>query len=217
MNNQSSTATIGSNDYQVQLEQREAAKITYKREQNEIRRQRFLDARTRTIGVDVAALDAQVEEKNKAGRDRDEIHRLESIIILLYLDIDLFSILLSGIRAMEMERVLEAAALEEKQMRMHQNEVLKESWSSAMESKRMISPQSETIYEETGKAAAQIFSGEDRERNMRVRMQKEQMRDWISERKEERYERKISEEEEDKLWAEFVRESAFIREQAELR
>ena len=42
---------------------KEEARIRLKREQNAVRRDRFLDARKRVFGLDVEALDAQVAEK----------------------------------------------------------------------------------------------------------------------------------------------------------
>ena len=42
---------------------REELKLQALRERNEQRRQRFLNAKTRTLGVDTAALDRQVAEK----------------------------------------------------------------------------------------------------------------------------------------------------------
>jgi type II secretory pathway component PulM len=69
---------LGSNDFQEEAIAKEEARIRYKREQNEIRRQRFQNARLRTIGLDVEALDAQVQEKVKNKGDRDEVIRLDS-------------------------------------------------------------------------------------------------------------------------------------------
>lgn len=48
-----------------------------KREANEVRRKRFLDARTRLIGLDVSALDQQVAEKEKAKQQEKDLVKLE--------------------------------------------------------------------------------------------------------------------------------------------
>ena len=58
--------------------EKEEAKLRFKREQNELRKKRFHDARTRTMGVDVAALDAQVEEKRRSRDDKEEQNRRDS-------------------------------------------------------------------------------------------------------------------------------------------
>lgn len=55
---------------------KDEAKIRLRREANEQRRLRIMDARARTMGLDVEALDAQVEEKRrlkKLGQDNDDI------------------------------------------------------------------------------------------------------------------------------------------------
>lgn len=74
---------LGSNDYQVQAMEKEEAKLRFKREQNEIRRQRFQNARVRTIGVDVDALNAQVEEKRQGRNNLEESNRQESMSICI--------------------------------------------------------------------------------------------------------------------------------------
>ena len=60
-------------------ERKEQMKLQFKRDANQLRNQRFLNARQRVIGVDVAALDAQVLEKRLAHEDNQELLRLESI------------------------------------------------------------------------------------------------------------------------------------------
>jgi hypothetical protein len=57
--------------------QREELRIKAKREANEERRKRFLNARSRLIGLDVAALDQQVAEKEERRRREQEITKLE--------------------------------------------------------------------------------------------------------------------------------------------
>ncbi len=51
---------------------KEEAKIRLRREANQVRCQRFQDSRQRLIGVDVDALDAQVEESRR--HKAQEIH-----------------------------------------------------------------------------------------------------------------------------------------------
>ncbi len=52
---------------------KEEARIKLKREQNALRRDRFLDARKRVFGLNVEALDAQVAEKNQSSMDNAEL------------------------------------------------------------------------------------------------------------------------------------------------
>lgn len=60
--------------------QMEEARIRMKREANERRRERFLDARLRTIGLDIVGLDAQVAEKRRNQQNDRESDKLESNI-----------------------------------------------------------------------------------------------------------------------------------------
>lgn len=64
--------SLGSNDYQTQAMEREAARVSLRREQNEVRRVRYHNAKLRLIGVDVEGLDAQVAEKSKLKALREE-------------------------------------------------------------------------------------------------------------------------------------------------
>lgn len=73
----------GNNLQEAQLA-REEAKILRRREENEIRRQRYLQAKVRLIGVDVQALNDQVAEKQRMKqheRDTDKFERLQAIEI----------------------------------------------------------------------------------------------------------------------------------------
>jgi hypothetical protein len=118
---------------------------------------------------------------------------------------------------MEMERVLEEAALEEKRNLMLQNNDLKESWTQAMITKRAIPREYETDYDTCGVASAQGFKGEDNDRGERLRFQQDQMRQWINEKNEESSMTRLSEAEEERRWAEHVRETILMREEAENR
>ncbi|XP_059615811.1 RIB43A-like with coiled-coils protein 2 [Phlebotomus argentipes] len=54
---------------------REAAAIERRREREEERKKRIFDAKARTIGVDVSALDGQLEEKRQLQAQQDETRR----------------------------------------------------------------------------------------------------------------------------------------------
>jgi hypothetical protein len=94
---------------------KEEARIALKRQQNELRRQRFLNSRTRIMGVDVDALDSQVAEMNKRKSDGKEAERIERL------------------RQMEIERVLEAAAQEERMMRDYNQQEINRSWEQSID------------------------------------------------------------------------------------
>ena len=156
------------NDKGSELLNKEELRIQRKRENNEQRRLRLLDARRRVIGLDVEGLNAQVAEKGKLNCDKDELERLEKI------------------RHWEIEKVLAAAAEEEVQMREFQKRELKKSWDEAVHRKTTRPKSREFNPEETGVSAAQIFQGEDRgywDRNDRA---KDQMKRWIQEQTAEK-------------------------------
>ena len=62
----------------VRAMEKEENRLNMKRAQNKARLQRFLDARTRTIGLDVGALNAQMEQRKKMKELEKEADRLEA-------------------------------------------------------------------------------------------------------------------------------------------
>lgn len=149
---------------------KEEARIRLKREQNLARKNRFLNARTRIMGVDVEGLDAQVEAKRRQdqdSRDEDAIERLKQ---------------------MEIARVLEASKQEENDMREYQKALLKQSWDDAAEEHERIKNIPETYLDplKAGPSAAQCFAGSDPNREVRLTAQKQQMRRWIQEQLHEK-------------------------------
>ena len=69
---------------QQYLLDKEALRIQAKREANDKRTERFLNARMRTIGLDVQALDAQVAEKQRNQQNGVDSDKLESNIVDLH-------------------------------------------------------------------------------------------------------------------------------------
>ena len=142
---------------------KEEARIALKRQQNELRRQRFLDARTRVIGVDVDALDAQVAEMTQRKADGKEAERVERL------------------RQLEIERVLEAAAQEERMMREYNQAEIKKAWEQSIAYKKSVVPESDPDPRFSGTSAAQNFAGNDPNKQARIHAQQAQMRQWIQE------------------------------------
>lgn len=159
-------AQLGNNDALVREEQRIAAK----RAINEQRKQRILNPRIRTIGIDVSALDQQVIEKQNKQEMLKEEARIEKIV------------------ALETERVLAASFEEEKLMRKFQMDEMKKSWGEEIHQRRVKSSFPETRLEPAncGMSAAQKFAGEDENKYSRSLQQKEQMRKWIQEQMNEK-------------------------------
>jgi hypothetical protein len=182
---------------QAQLD-KETAKIEAKRRANEERTKRFLNARQRTLGVDVQALDAQVAEKRRNQQNSDDSDRLERI------------------RAKEIDRILEAAAAEEVNMRKFQMEELKKEWTTKSgdikEKRAFIDPDYEP--EKFGPSSFQVFDGEDTLAEERERLKKDQVRRWAQEQAAEHAVQKQRERDEDLYNAEMIRQIDQIRGQA---
>lgn len=62
---------------QVQAMEKDAARIEGIQARNQVRLQRFLNARQRTIGLDVQALNDQIEEKRRLKELQKDTERLE--------------------------------------------------------------------------------------------------------------------------------------------
>ncbi len=153
---------------------KEEARIRMKRMQNNERRDRFLNARKRIIGVDVDALNAQVAEKVQAASDAFDENRLERI------------------KHLEIDRILEEAKQEELAMRAYQQVELKNSWEQAITQRQALKAIPEPYLDPqlSGVSAAQRFAGSDPSQGERLRAQKAQMRKWVQEQMQEKAEAK---------------------------
>lgn len=178
---------------------KEDLRIRLKREANEARRIRFLNARTRVIGLDVDALNAQVAAKNRMNAEEKDSGRNERM------------------RMMEIDRVLEAAQEEEKMMREYQKQELKNSWELTIAAKKAIkdAPPAPFIPDNCGASAAQMFVGEDRNRVERTREQKNQMKRWVQEQVAEKSYLKSHEKDDDYQYADAVKVMDEVRLMAE--
>ena len=61
---------------------KESKRIECKRQANAARTERFLDARQRTLGLDLQALDAQVAEKKRNQQNDNDSDRLERMLFI---------------------------------------------------------------------------------------------------------------------------------------
>jgi len=182
-----------------QDQSREDARIQMKREANEQRRLRLLDARKRVIGLDVDALNEQVAEKERMRSDQKEVERIEKL------------------RFLEIDRIMENAADEEKMMKEFQKTQLKQSWDNAIRQKSASATiEPEFNPDSTGSSAAQAFAGEDRQRLERQSNQKAQMLRWIQEQVSEKTHERMNKREEDAKYSELMKAVNSIRESAEI-
>lgn len=144
---------------------KEEARIESKRRENAERRDRFLNARTRVMGIDVNALDQQVREKSeyeeKLRRDADN----------------------DRLRSLEIDRVVEEAKQEEEGMKRYLNAEVKRDWEAAIAHKQDLAKIKEPFLDplKAGVSAAQNFAGADPHRKDRIKAQQEQMRSWVFE------------------------------------
>jgi len=176
---------------------KEEARIALKRQQNELRRQRFLNARTRIMGVDVDSLDAQVADMKQRQSDGKESERIERL------------------RQMEIDRVLEAAAEEERQMREFNQQQIKRDWERSIDLKKSIVPEEDPNPRYSGPSACQNFAGNDPNKAVRVRAQQEQMRSWIQEQVAEKSYLARLDKDSNKSYADMLRAIEDIRDVAE--
>jgi hypothetical protein len=179
---------------------REDAKIHRKRELYEQRRVRVLNAKVRLIGLDVQALNGQVEEKQR----QREIEKEE----------DRFA----RIQAIEIERLLAAAQEEERQMKDFQMNQIKQSWEDSKRFRQDLANEDkgkDFDVDNAGPSSALRFFGEDSNRTERLRLQKNQMQQWIREQMAEKAHLRHLMKQEEMSYAEMMRAIDEIRDATE--
>lgn len=166
----------------------EDARIASMRARNEQRRERFLDARNRAIGVDVAALEAQIQEKQdeRASHSHDnerEIQQLEYISM-----------------------IVEQREAEERDLKKQEVDLLRDYWDGQKrQPKNECAKTAPAVKpEETGLAALQVFAGEDDDIGTRVALQAQQIRSWSLQQQSEKQGRKNEEADEDMRYSEYM-------------
>jgi len=185
----------------IQNEEKDRLKIQRKRDDLEKRRQRILNPRTRVIGLDTVALDAQCAAKAQGRDDQREADRLEFL------------------RTEEIGRVLAAAEEQEKDMRRYDQANVRKSWEDSIafrsETRAKEAAESDTDYSKAGLASALNFAGCDPDRMNRLSKQKQQMRKWTAEQVNEKEFRKSLEREEDAGYFDLLKRIDETREQSE--
>jgi len=168
---------------------REQRRIEAIRARNEARRERCLNARMRTIGVDVDALNQQVAEKEAErllARQEGSDARDRDLMI---------------------NRIIEERELEEKEAKRREMEALKAEWSSQRvlpknEAPKMGDP---VVPEQCGMGAVQRLGGEDVTQFERKKLQQQQMRSWTKQQMEERSAKAREEKDEEMRYAEYLK------------
>ena len=118
------------------------------------------------------------------------------------------------IRAKEIDRVLEAAANEEVQMRKYQTQELKSSWEASINTQK---PPKVKDYEprKFGPSSFQVFDGEDVLAEEREKVKKDQVRRWTQEQLAEKSSKKMQDIDDDFMHADMLKQIDVIRAQAE--
>jgi len=170
----------------MDMEQR---KLVAMRERGEARRDRFLNARQRTIGVDVEALNQQMAEKE--ARDEDESAATES----------------RHMRERHIATLIEQREAEEREMKRRELRDLKSTWDEqSLRPKNQVAKRGEPINPYAcGPAAVQDFRGEDEAAFDRMRLQKEQMRSWSTQQVAEKNARNQEEADAEARYAAYVK------------
>jgi hypothetical protein len=177
-----------------------------------------VDARKRVIGLDVEALNEQVAEKQRSSSDKKEFERIESWYNFFTKKF-YSSIFRTELRFMEIDRIMESAAEEEKLMKEFQKTQLRQSWDAAVKQKKeaiAAAVEPEFNPDATGASSAQCFSGEDRNRLQRLAEQKAQMARWVQDQVSEKTRLRLEQQGEDLKYSELMKAVDAIREAAEI-
>jgi len=178
---------------QHDAEDKDAQRIRRMQQLTAQREERFRNPRSLAMGVDSKALDAQVSERRRMEDHAREEKKQERM------------------RVLEMEKIMESAAMEEKAIRDAQIEQMKHEWDEMSQTQKEMMRTKKMERNETldlgkcGVGAVQSFAGEDPLYAERIKAQKEQMRRWIQEQVTEKAYKNFKEKEEEANYAAYVR------------
>lgn len=186
------------------------ASLAARAERSAVRRDRFLDARQRTIGLDLDALDQQVREKEEKRRAEAE----------------------EELRERENEERIrraiarhEAEAAEDRRLRQEAvNQALREqvlskpfTASAKLNAAGGGSPVRDSDFSSCGVSSLQVFDGEDLMEGDRRLLQAAQMRKWCLEQQREKEERMAAEKQSDREYAAYLESLGVMRDGLEAR
>jgi len=180
----------------VRAMEKEENRLNMKRAQNKARLQRFLDARTRTIGLDVGALNAQMEQRKKMKELEKEADRLEAQ------------------RNAEIVKILEAQEHADRLSKKQAIDSFKVQWEEQRKAieERKLAEKTEAKFStdpaKCGLASLQKMSGEDDLALERKKTQQKQMKNWIYEQLEEKKAMGMVSGEEDRNYCAFIKKVA---------
>jgi len=183
----------------VQAMEKEAKKIALTRDRNKARLEKFMNARERTIGIDMDGLSKQIEGKKR-------LKELEK-------NLDNFAMS----QQIKIANILEAREMDQRRLRAKENEGLLKEWALHAEARKNRNVRDLTPIEldNCGPASLQCFSGEDFDKEERVRLQQIQMKKWINENIEEKKRQREAEKAEDDRYDQFMKYMTEVRGQTE--
>ena len=179
--------------------EKEEQRIAAFRVRSEARRDRFLNSRVRSIGVDLPALEKQVAEKQAAAEadrnaDAGQVEREQYINMLI-----------------------ERREMEEKELKKAEIDKLKGAWSEHKLLPKNEAPKRSdpVVLEECGISSIQRFNGEDMSVYDRSRLQQNQMKAWSAQQIAERQAAAEEEVKEGRRYAAYLKMVADRREELE--
>lgn len=176
---------------ELQLEAlgKDQQRIESMRARNEARRERFLNARQRAIGIDTDSLDQQVAEKmaSHAGAKDEEAEHAQ--------------------RQQYISMLVEQREAQENAIKKAEHNALKGVWDGQCtqpknDCSKMADP---VVADACGLAAGQKFDGEDRSKGSRVRLQAAQMKSWTTQQMAEKQARHAEDKDEEARYAEYLK------------
>lgn len=172
----------------VEEMERDAARLEARRNRAAGRNTRLLDAKARTMGMDMEALNSQVTEK-QLNKERAKQEELEHASRLDHID-----------------RIIEEQEQEMARIRRQEKEGLKKTWQQQMSAPKNQPPKiaDGVSPENCSLGALQAFHGEDRMKEKRQQMQTNQFRSWTTQQMAEKQMREWEEKEEDKRYANYI-------------
>eukprot|EP00943_MAST-04B_sp_MAST-4B-sp1_P008653 g8653.t1 len=176
---------------------REELRLQALRARNEERRQRFLNAKTRTLGVDTAALDRQVAEKRarkEAERAAEMSYAEEQRQIRRVLEMNLLEE-----RKQQQQDRLEVAQV----VQVQRDPTLTREWdlNNPNALKKEKPPRVGDYDPRCGPSSLQQFSGEDLNKGDRIRMQQMQLVDWTNQAIDMKKQKQVAEAREEQMYA----------------
>lgn len=169
-------------ELEVEAAERDARRIEALRQRRHERVDRFLDARTRTVGLDVAGIEAQIEEKRRQedarkAADREEFEALRQNVALA-------KAIEEETKYVKLQQATEAQQVvsEQASKKLMRDTADLEGWRKAPDAHMCIRQDRDAKGLDPdprlGPGSAQIFDGEDPLKEERIRIQQIQLAAW---------------------------------------